>query len=101
MRTSRSGIATSLTYVLVIIIRVKLDPSLAPPVDEKPTWAEHRAAIKSTWPIVVLIMGVLGGLFGGLFTATQAGAVGAAVAGVKPRPRWPGGTANGTGNGSG
>ena len=74
------GIATSLTYVLVIIIRVKLDPSLAPPVDEKPTWAEHRAAIKSTWPIVVLIMGVLGGLFGGLFTATQAGAVGAAMA---------------------
>ncbi|WP_418320857.1 TRAP transporter large permease [Piscinibacter sakaiensis] len=74
------GIATSLTYVLVIIIRVKLNPSLAPQVTETVTRAQHWEAIKSTWPIVVLIVGVLGGMFAGLFTATQAGAVGAAMA---------------------
>lgn len=73
------GLATSAMYVLIIIVRVKLDPTLAPRVLESATWAQHWAAIKSTWPIVVLILGVLGGLFGGLFTATQAGAVGAAL----------------------
>lgn len=74
------GVATSVSYVLVIMIRVKLDPSLAPPVTGTVTWADQRTAIKATWPIVVLILGVLGGLFGGLFTATQAGAVGATMA---------------------
>ena len=33
--------------------------------------------MKGALPVVLLIVGVLGGLFGGLFTATQAGAVGA------------------------
>lgn len=74
------GVATSLSYVLVIIIRVKLNPTLAPPVEGVVTWADHWVAIKSTWPIVMLILGVLGGMFGGLFTATQAGAVGAFMA---------------------
>ena len=74
-----AGLATAVTYIIVILIRVKLNPALAPAVHEKATWAEHRAALKDTLPIVVLIVGVLGGLFGGLFTATQAGAIGAAL----------------------
>lgn len=74
------GLATSLSYVLVILARVKLNPSLAPSVKQEATRAQHWAAIKETWPIVVLILGVLGGLFAGLFTATQAGAVGAVMA---------------------
>lgn len=74
-----AGLATAVTYIIVILVRVKLNPALAPAVHEKATWAEHRAALKDTLPIVVLIVGVLGGLFGGLFTATQAGAIGAAL----------------------
>jgi tripartite ATP-independent transporter DctM subunit len=73
------GLATAASYIIVILIRVKLNPSLAPTVNETVTWAQHRAALKETLPIIVLIVGVLGGLFGGLFTATQAGAVGAAM----------------------
>jgi len=74
-----AGLATALTYIIVILIRVKLNPALAPAVRESVTWAQHRAALKETLPIILLIVGVLGGLFGGLFTATQAGAVGAAL----------------------
>lgn len=74
-----AGLATALTYIIVILVRVKLNPSLAPMVRETVTWAQHREALKDTLPILVLIVGVLGGLFGGLFTATQAGAVGAAM----------------------
>ena len=71
------GIATALSYVIVILIRVTLNPSLAPRSEERATWGQQLAVIKETWPVVFLIFGVLGGLFGGFFTSTEAGAVGA------------------------
>lgn len=75
-----AGLLTSIGYVLVIIIRTRLDPSLAPPVDLTVTSAERRAALRETWPAVLLILSVFGGLFGGVFTPTEAGAAGAAAA---------------------
>ncbi|MCE8538003.1 TRAP transporter large permease [Ruegeria pomeroyi] len=72
-----AGIATAVTYVAVILIRVKLNPALAPNVAEHVTWTQNFKALKGALPVILLIVGVLGGLFGGLFTATQAGAVGA------------------------
>lgn len=71
------GLLTAAAYVLVIVVRVKLDPSLAPAVEEHVTWGERFAALGQALPILVLVVGVLGGLFAGFFTATQAGAVGA------------------------
>jgi tripartite ATP-independent transporter DctM subunit len=47
---------------------------------ERATLKEQVLAVKQTWPVVALIIGVLGGLFGGLFTSTEAGAVGALLA---------------------
>ena len=70
-----AGLATAVTYVIVILIRVKLNPELAPPVTERFTLAQKLASLKQTLPLVLLVVGVLGGMFGGLFTATQAGAV--------------------------
>jgi len=72
-----AGIATALSYIAVILIRVTLKPSLAPRVTEQNTWAEKFEALKGALPVIMLVVAVLGGLFGGLFTATQAGAVGA------------------------
>lgn len=74
------GLATAASYVIVILIRTSLDPKLAPRSHERATRQQHLAAIKEIWPVVLLIMGVLGGLFGGLFTSTEAGAVGAFLA---------------------
>lgn len=74
------GLLTALSYVVVILIRVWLNPSLAPRSDEHATWREQVAVAKETWPVLLLIIGVLGGLFGGLFTSTEAGAVGAFLA---------------------
>ncbi len=71
------GVATALSYVIVILIRVTLNPSLAPRSDAHATWAEQITVVKEVWPVALLILGVLGGLFGGLFTSTEAGAVGA------------------------
>lgn len=71
------GLLTATAYVLVIIVRVKLDPSLAPSIDEHISWRQRFSALTQAMPIMLLVVGVLGGLFAGFFTATQAGAVGA------------------------
>ncbi|MEI2415242.1 TRAP transporter large permease [Orrella sp. JC864] len=71
------GLLSALVFVAMIIIRVKLKPSLAPPVTEHFSRAEKIAAAKEIWPLPVLIVGVLAGIFVGLFTPTEAGAVGA------------------------
>lgn len=72
-----AGIATALSYIAVILLRVTMKPSLAPRVTEQVTWTERFSALKGALPVSMLVIAVLGGLFGGLFTATQAGAVGA------------------------
>jgi tripartite ATP-independent transporter DctM subunit len=74
------GLLTALSYVLVILVRVTINPDLAPRALERPTWQQQIAATKEVWPVLLLIIGVLGGLFGGLFTSTEAGAVGALLA---------------------
>jgi tripartite ATP-independent transporter DctM subunit len=74
------GVATALSYVILIWIRVALDPKLAPRTREKTNWTQHAIAIRNIWPVLLMIVGVLGGLFSGLFTSAEAGAVGAMLA---------------------
>ncbi|MGB3247327.1 MAG: TRAP transporter large permease [Sulfitobacter sp.] len=73
------GLLTMLGYAAVIIIRARINPDLAPSLDESSTWAERLEALGETWPVILLVLGVFGGLFTGVFTPTQAGAVGAAL----------------------
>ncbi len=72
-----AGIITAVGYVLVICIRVKLNPSLAPSVAETVPLSDKVWAFKDTWPVIFIMIGIFGGLFGGVFTPTEAGAVGA------------------------
>ncbi|WP_372500790.1 TRAP transporter large permease (plasmid) [Tistrella mobilis] len=72
-----AGLLTALGYILVILIRVKLNPALAPQVREDVPLSEKLDALRDTWPVLAIMLGVFGGLFGGLFTPTEAGAVGA------------------------
>ncbi|MEQ6203978.1 TRAP transporter large permease [Sulfitobacter sp. HNIBRBA2951] len=72
------GIITLTAYVLLIIVRVKLNPTLAPPINgNKATRAEKIKALGQTWPVLLIVIGVFAGLFGGAFTPTEAGAIGA------------------------
>lgn len=75
-----AGLLTAFGYCAMIIIRVKLNPEIAPPVTERSTAAERFAALLDTWPVLLLMAGVLGGLFFGVFTPTEAGAAGASLA---------------------
>lgn len=74
------GILSALVYIGMITTRAWISPELAPPTTETFTRAEKRAALSDTWPLPVLILGVLGGIFTGLFSPTEAGAIGAALA---------------------
>ena len=74
------GIVSALIYAAMIMVRVKVTPSLAGTVEIRPTWSEKLAALRDIWPLPVLIVSVLGGIFLGVFSPTEAGAIGAAVA---------------------
>jgi tripartite ATP-independent transporter DctM subunit len=71
------GVITLFAYIAVIVIRVKLNPELAPPVTVTATRAEKIKALGQTWPVLLIVVGVFAGLFGGAFTPTEAGAIGA------------------------
>ncbi len=74
------GLLTTLFYIMVVFVRIRLNPDLAPAKDETMTMAMRFFALKETWPIVVVMLGIFGGLFGGIFTPTEAGAIGAFLA---------------------
>lgn len=74
------GILTMAFYSAMIIIRCKLNPTLAPPVRDHPKLSDIFAALRDVWPLPVLIMSVMVGIFLGVFTPTQAGSIGALVA---------------------
>lgn len=73
------GLLTAAMFAAMIILRVKLQPSIAPAFREEADWRIRFAALLDTWPVILLVLGVFGGLFGGLFTPTEAGAVGAVL----------------------
>ncbi|MFA5662882.1 MAG: TRAP transporter large permease subunit [Castellaniella sp.] len=71
------GVLSAVMFAAMIIIRVRLKPALAPPVQEAYSRHEKLESLKQVWPLPVLIIAVLLGIFVGVFTPTQAGAVGA------------------------
>jgi tripartite ATP-independent transporter DctM subunit len=74
------GIISALIYMGMIVVRSKLNPSLAPPMAEEPSPGELSAAVREVWPLPLLIIGVLGGIMTGIMSPTEAGAIGAGMA---------------------
>lgn len=77
------GLLTAAIYSLMIIVRCRLDPSLAPPIvfaDRPALQRERRESIKEVWPLIALIAAIIGGLYAGVVTPTEAGAGGAFIA---------------------
>lgn len=71
------GLLTAVMFSVMVVIRVKVNPSLAPATDIMPTWQERFQSLGETWPLLIIIISVIGGLFLGIFTPTEAGAIGA------------------------
>ncbi len=73
------GILSAAIYMLMVWIRAKINPELAPRA-EGTTWGERIVALKGTWSILVLFVIVMGGIYSGIVTPTEAAAAGAAGA---------------------
>ncbi len=71
------GVLTAAVYFFGIAIMVRLRPSLAPVATQPAPWAQRYKAAVAVWPILLLILPVMGGLYSGLYPASAAGAVGA------------------------
>lgn len=74
------GLLTMLAYAVLIIVRVKLNPALAPASGDRYEMPEKVRLLIRSWPLPVIVAGVVGGLYTGMVTATEAGAFGASVA---------------------
>tara|TARA_Y100000031_G_scaffold78885_1_gene86856 strand:- start:430 stop:1797 length:1368 start_codon:yes stop_codon:yes gene_type:complete len=67
-------------YILYVIVRAKITPSLAPPPSDEevpPRREIYLSLLTSFVPLTVLIMMVLGSILGGLATPAEAAAMGA------------------------
>lgn len=75
-----AGVITMVGYVLVVWIRVKINPDIAHDVTEQVPMEEKIRSLKDTWPLFFIMFGIFGGLFAGIFTPNEAGAIGASLA---------------------
>ncbi|SEI90839.1 TRAP transporter, DctM subunit [Bhargavaea ginsengi] len=73
------GILTALGYIIVIFVWVSMKPEIAPKIEVVPTLREKFASLKNIWPMLLIIIAVIGGIYSGFVTATEAGALGAFI----------------------
>lgn len=73
------GVMMSVIFGLYCVVRCKLDPTLAP-APPQASWSEKWAASSKVWPVLMLIVGVLGSIYTGVATPTEAAGIGAFIA---------------------
>jgi tripartite ATP-independent transporter DctM subunit len=73
------GIMLASIFMAYIMIRVIIRPQLAPTFEGMPT-KERVIRALNMWPIILIIITILGGIYMGVFTPTEAAAVAASEA---------------------
>ena len=74
------GLMLVLLYMLYIWARVKISPHLAPPMEEKYTTRQILIKVFRIWPVLLIMVTILGGIYAGVTTPTEAAAMGACLA---------------------
>lgn len=74
------GLMVALAYAVMLYVRARLRPELAPPSTDRYTAMEKLSVLRHILPIIALVIIIVGGMFSGIFTPTEAGAVAAFVA---------------------
>lgn len=70
------GVILALSYMATIVIRVLINPEIAPPA-LKTSWKEKILSLKNSIVWIILIAGVLGTTLAGILTPTESAAIGA------------------------
>jgi tripartite ATP-independent transporter DctM subunit len=81
------GLLQAASYVVMLLIRFKLNPSLGQPV-KGITWSERLVSLKGIWGMIVIILLVMGSMYTGLATPTEAAGIGAIGALAMAVPRF-------------
>lgn len=74
------GIFVGSLFMLYILIKCIRTPSIAPRDSSQISLAETLAGFKQIWPLLALIIAVIGSIVGGLATPTEAAGVGVVLA---------------------
>lgn len=86
------GFLLSILFMLYIVIRVILNPLLAPS-QHKVTWKQRIELVRHLLPVIIIIFSVLGTIYTGVATPSEAAALGALgtifVAGLYRQLTWP------------
>jgi tripartite ATP-independent transporter DctM subunit len=70
------GIVLALLMMVYIFMVAILRPDLAPRAEARVTWRMRFTALARIWPVLILILLVLGSIYTGIATPTEAAAVG-------------------------
>lgn len=73
------GILEIISYIIVILILVRLFPHWAS-ISPSYSFREKLSSLAPIWAVIVLGITVMGGIYAGIFTPTEAGGIGATVA---------------------
>ena len=89
------GILTASIFIVYILLRCGLRPSLGPPipVEERASWKEKFVSLRQIGLPILIVLGVLGSIYMGIATPTEAASVGVLgvilSAAVYRRLNWP------------
>jgi C4-dicarboxylate transporter DctM subunit len=73
------GIILTIMLASVAIVKSLLNPKLGPPGGSY-KWSQRFGALKKVWPVIVLMLSILGSIYLGIATPTEAAGFGCVVA---------------------
>jgi len=74
------GLLTAVGYAITIRITLRRNPELAPDAGKRLPMRERVASLRGTWPLLLLMVAIIGSIYSGAITPTEVGAVGALFA---------------------
>ncbi|MBU2647474.1 TRAP transporter large permease [bacterium] len=74
------GLMTAVGYAITIFVITRLKPNAAPAGVEVYTTRQKMKSLVPIWPVITLMVVMIGAIYSGIVTPTEAGAVGSLVA---------------------
>jgi TRAP-type mannitol/chloroaromatic compound transport system permease large subunit len=82
------GMLATLLYMVAVVVQTRIDPTLGSP-GVRLVMGQRWRALREVWGVALLFAAVVGGMYLGWFSPTEAAAVGAAGAFVRPAASYP------------